>query len=74
MTRRDAPGTVYLLHFDQPIGNTDSKTGYARHYTGRSESSGFLKVQVAAVGRELAELAVVSTLSGPGWMDVSRPV
>jgi hypothetical protein len=31
---RNVQGTVYLLHFDQPIGNTDSKTGYARHYTG----------------------------------------
>jgi hypothetical protein len=34
VTRRDVPGTVYLLHFDQPIGNTSSKTGYAQHYTG----------------------------------------
>jgi hypothetical protein len=30
----DVPGTVYLLHFDQPIGNTNSKVGYAQHYTG----------------------------------------
>lgn len=34
MTRHDVPGTVYLLHFDQPIGNTNSRTGYAQHYTG----------------------------------------
>jgi hypothetical protein len=34
MTRRDVPGVVYLLHFDQPIGNTASRTGYAQHYTG----------------------------------------
>jgi hypothetical protein len=25
---------TYLLHFERPIGNTDSKTGYAQHYTG----------------------------------------
>jgi hypothetical protein len=34
MTRHDVPGTVYLLHFDQPIGDTASRTGYAQHYTG----------------------------------------
>jgi hypothetical protein len=32
--RRNVPGTVYLLHFDQPIGDTSSRTGFARHYTG----------------------------------------
>jgi hypothetical protein len=25
---------VYLLHFDEPIGDTGSKYGYAQHYTG----------------------------------------
>jgi hypothetical protein len=34
MSHTDVPGTVYLLHFDQPIGNTASRTGYAQHYTG----------------------------------------
>jgi hypothetical protein len=58
------PGVIYMLHFDQPYK-------HARHYTGRSESSGFLKVQFAAAGRELAELAVVSAVPGPGRMDVS---
>jgi hypothetical protein len=68
MTRRDAPGTVYLLHFDQPIGNTDSKTGYARHYTGwasdlaarlaehraRSDVKIMQAVRKAGIGWELA--------------------
>jgi hypothetical protein len=28
------PGTVYLLHFEQPIGNPDKAKGQARHYLG----------------------------------------
>lgn len=28
--------SVYLLHFDQPIGDTTSRVGYAQHYTGSS--------------------------------------
>ena len=31
---RSVQGTVYLLHFDEPIGNTASQKGYAQHYTG----------------------------------------
>ena len=68
MTRRDVPGTVYLLHFDEPIGNTDSKTGYARHYTGwasdlaarlaehrsRSDVKIMQAVRKAGIGWELA--------------------
>ena len=48
---------VYTLHLWPPIA-------HAKHYTGRPESSGFLKVQFAAAGRELAELAAVSPLFG----------
>jgi hypothetical protein len=28
------PGTVYLLHFNRPIGNPDNPKGQARHYLG----------------------------------------
>jgi hypothetical protein len=43
-------GVVYLLHFSQPYQ-------HARHYCGTSESSAFLKEDLAADGREFAELA-----------------
>lgn len=29
-------GIVYLLHFDQPIGDLDNPRGFASHYTGRT--------------------------------------
>lgn len=29
-------GTVYLIHFDTPIGDTANKHGYAQHYIGWS--------------------------------------
>ena len=48
---------VYTLHLWPPIA-------HAKHYTGKPGSSRFLKVQLAAVDRELAELSVVSTLLG----------
>jgi hypothetical protein len=36
--RRVRVWVVYLLHFDEPIGNLDSKTGYAQHYTGSTNN------------------------------------
>jgi hypothetical protein len=30
------PGLVYLIHFDQPIGNPDEPKGRAQHYTGHA--------------------------------------
>src|SRR5712691_302231 len=40
----------YLLHFERPYK-------HAKHYTGKPESSGFLRVRFAVFGRELAELS-----------------
>ena len=51
---------VYTLHLWPPIA-------HAKHYTGKPESSRFLKVQFAAVDRELAELSVVSAFPRRGW-------
>lgn len=42
-------GTVYLLHFEKPYKR-------ARHYTGKSESSAFLKPGLTSDGGEFAEL------------------
>ena len=55
---------VYTLHLWPPIA-------HAKHYTGKPESSRFLKVQFAAVDRELAELSVVSAFPRRGWTGVS---
>jgi hypothetical protein len=41
---------VYTLHLWPPLG-------HAGHYTGKPESSRFLKAQLAAVNRKLAELS-----------------
>jgi len=30
-------GTIYLLHFDAPIGNPDNVRGQARHYLGYAD-------------------------------------
>jgi putative endonuclease len=32
--RGTTPGTIYLIHFDQPIGNPATPYGQARHYLG----------------------------------------
>jgi hypothetical protein len=48
MTRQQ-PGVIYLLHFDQPYK-------HAKHYTGKSESSAFLKAGSADVGGGFVEL------------------
>jgi hypothetical protein len=52
-------------HEERP--SKQSVTVALDHYTWKPESSRFLKVQFAAVDRELAELSVVSALPGPGW-------
>lgn len=31
------PGTVYLLHFEKPIGNMEKNVGRAQHYVGWTE-------------------------------------
>jgi hypothetical protein len=37
-----SPGTVYLLHFLEPIGNPANRRAMAQHYTGKPASSGLL--------------------------------
>jgi predicted GIY-YIG superfamily endonuclease len=29
-----AKGTIYLIHFDEPIGNRENRRGQAQHYIG----------------------------------------
>lgn len=57
---------TYLLHFDQPIGNTGSKTGYAQHYTG---SAGNLPRRLARhqAGSDAKIMAAVKQ-AGIGWV------
>jgi hypothetical protein len=58
--------SVYLLHFDRPIGDTSSRYGYAQHYTGSSPN----------LARRLAEHAANSDVkimaavrkAGVGWL------
>jgi hypothetical protein len=54
-----AGGLVYLLHFNELYVPYPGAPAYAcaGHYTGKPESSGFLKAGLAADGVELAELA-----------------
>jgi hypothetical protein len=59
-------GVIYLIHFDQPIGDLGNPRGYATHYTGRAASSGLLKVLRRADGAEFAELAWVDRVGPPG--------
>jgi hypothetical protein len=60
-------GLVYLLHFDQPIGDTSNPRGFASHYTGKPASSGLLKVLRRVGGGEFTELPwLVSYRRRPG--------
>jgi len=67
LERRDRLiGVVYLLHFDQLIGDLANPRGFALHYTGRAASSGLLKVLRRADGAEFAELPWVNRMGPPG--------
>lgn len=59
-------GTVYLLHFDRPVGNTNSKTGYALHYIGWASN---LRDRLAAhrAGRSGVRLMEVVWQAGITW-------
>jgi hypothetical protein len=59
-------GVIYLVHFDQPIGDPTNPRGFASHYTGRAASSGLLKVLRRADGAEFAELPWVDRMGPPG--------
>ncbi|HET6813102.1 MAG TPA: hypothetical protein VFJ69_03720, partial [Actinomycetota bacterium] len=59
-------GLVYLLHFDQPIGDTSNPRGFAAHYTGKAASSGLLKAVWQVSGGEFAEPAWMARIGPPG--------
>jgi hypothetical protein len=58
-------GVVYLLHFDQPIGDPTNPRGYASHYTGWTLDLPARLVDHAA-GRGARLMQVVGEL-GIGW-------
>ncbi len=58
-------GWVYTLHFDQPIGDTSNRYGYARHYTGWAvDLDARLATHTAGNGARLLE---VVSARGIGW-------
>ncbi len=64
-SRRDVTGVIYLLHFDRPIGNTRSKTGYAQHYTGWASD---LVTRLAQhMSRSDAKIVQAFRQAGIGW-------
>jgi hypothetical protein len=58
-------GLVYLLHFDQPIGDTSNPRGFASHYTGWTLDLPARLTEHAA-GRGARLMEVVSE-AGIGW-------
>jgi predicted GIY-YIG superfamily endonuclease len=58
-------GWVYTLHFDQPIGDTSNRYGYAQHYTGWAvDLDARLATHTAGNGARLLE---VVSARGIGW-------
>jgi hypothetical protein len=58
-------GTVYLIHFDRPIGDLDNPRGQARHYLGYTED---LDARLAAHrSGNGARLMEVLAERGIGW-------
>ena len=51
--RTHVQGTVYLLHFLEPIGNPANPRAMAQHYLGKPASSGLLRPRLRAGPREL---------------------
>jgi hypothetical protein len=58
--RQHVQGTVYLLHFLEPIGNPANPRAMAQHYIGKPASSGLLQPGLCAGSRELLG-------TGPRW-------
>jgi predicted GIY-YIG superfamily endonuclease len=62
---RSEVGWVYTLHFDQPIGDTSNRYGYAQHYTGWAvDLDARLATHTAGNGARLLE---VVSARGIGW-------
>jgi predicted GIY-YIG superfamily endonuclease len=58
-------GTVYLIHFDRPIGDLDNPHGQARHYLGYTDD---LETRLEAHRQgNGARLMEVITERGIGW-------
>ena len=58
-------GTVYLLHFSEPIGNLDNPHGYAQHYLGFTHDlDARLAAHRSGNGSRIME---VVTERGIGW-------
>jgi hypothetical protein len=58
-------GVIYLLHFDQPIGDLTNPRGFASHYTGWTLNLP-LRLQEHAAGRGARLMQVVGE-AGIGW-------
>lgn len=58
-------GTVYLIHFDRPIGNPENPRGQAQHYIGWTDSLQE-RLRSHSRGRGAAILAFLSQV-GIGW-------
>ena len=58
-------GTVYLIHFERPIGDLDNPRGQARHYLGFTEDLDD-RLQAHRTGNGSAIMAAVAR-EGIGW-------
>ena len=59
-------GTVYLIHFDKPIGNPNNPHGQAQHYIGYAGSSLRRRLKEHRRGTGSRIMQVVTDL-GIGW-------
>ena len=61
-------GTVYLIHFDRPLGNLDNPRGQAQHYLGYTEDlPARLEAHRSGNGARLMEVVAER---GIGWQVV----
>lgn len=58
-------GTVYLIHFERPIGDLDNPRGQARHYLGFTEDLE-ARLEAHRTGNGSAIMAAVAR-AGVGW-------
>jgi hypothetical protein len=59
-------GTVYLIHFDRPIGNPNNPRGHAQHYIGYSDNLAE-RLLDHAKGQGSAIMAYLAQ-TGIGWL------
>jgi len=58
-------GTVYLIHFERPIGDLDNPRGQAQHYLGFTEDLE-ARLEAHRTGNGSAIMAAVAR-AGVGW-------